>query len=135
VWRLHSLLQCLHSSAPPRSSQPHSLASRFRSGPSPCARRQVHGNYAQLSEQACLYPSRFIQVLPPVNPRSTVWRPGLGRPAGEPTISCGTTIVFSPDLEARRLSRLTPRLQSVICTAVIAKRQNYCTPICLFASK
>jgi hypothetical protein len=40
----------------------------------------------------------------------------------------------SPDFEARRLSRLIPRPQSVICTTVIAKRRDYYTLMRLFTS-
>jgi hypothetical protein len=79
------------------------------------------------------------QKLIPDDSIPAVWSPGLGIPAGEPTNGCGAALAGGRSLpriylEARRLSRFTPRLQSVICTAVIAKRQYYCTPICLFAS-
>jgi hypothetical protein len=40
----------------------------------------------------------------------------------------------SLDLEARRLSRLIPRPQSVICTTLIAQRQEYYTLMRLFTS-
>ena len=106
-----SILQLRH---PPRSSKSHSLASRFKGGPSRRARRQVRGNYAAVTCQSQI--------------RGLVAGAGMTRWRADYWLRCDTSIrpKFSPDLEARRLSRLTPRLQSVICTAVRAKRQNYC---------